>query len=177
MKKQIIIAIAVFTIFLHMESCDKLFSEDKLTLQRVDYYGNELRIDGYFYNTVQNYEEEFLNIHFLYSNGIVRYGGGGFSSFEDVEDAIINSRIVDGRSRTDWGVFQVSSNVIKFERWYPPSGGGAPAYVREGTIINDKSFHITLSYRSNGTERREKDEVYHFRQFSPKPDSTNVFIK
>ena len=61
--------------------------------------------------------------------------------------------------------------------WYSPSGGGTPAYVREGKILNDTTFHITTSYRSNGSERHEKDEVYHFRQFYPKPDSTNNFIK
>lgn len=158
-------------------SCDKLLKNDELSLKRIPYFGNELRIDGYYYRKINNDNEEFLNLYFFYSNGIVRYGGGGYLSYEEVEDRIINHRLVDGRSRTDWGVFHITDNTIQFEMWYPSSGGGAPTYVREGAIMNDTTFHITMSYRSNGKEKREKDEIYHFRQFGLKPDSTNVFIK
>jgi hypothetical protein len=73
-------------------------------------------------------------------------------------------------------VFIIEDNVIKFERWYP-SERPYNAFVREGVILKDTTFHITKSYRSNGTEKREKDEIYHFRKFSPKPDSTNVYVK
>jgi hypothetical protein len=75
-----------------------------------------------------------------------------------------------------WGVFNIKDNIIKFERWYPGQGA-KKAYVREGIILNDTTFHITKSYRSNGSELKDADEVYHFRKFSPKPDSTNVFVK
>ena len=145
--------------------------DDELSLSRVPYTGNELRIDGYYYNNIGS-----LNVHFFYRNGIVRYGGGGYKDFEEFEKCVRNSNI-PGNSITDWGVFLINSSDIKFERWYSSSGGGAPAYIREGKILNDTSFHITVSYRSNGSERREIDELYHFREFSPKPDSTNNFIK
>ena len=64
-----------------------------------------------------------------------------------------------------------------FEKWYPNSPGQPKVYIREGKILNDTTFHITASYRPDGSERREKDEIYHFKQFSPKPDSTNNFVK
>ena len=73
-------------------------------------------------------------------------------------------------------MFLIEDNNIKFDRWYP-SERPYQAFVREGVILNDTTFHITKSYRSNGnTEARVRDEIYHFRKFSPKPDSTNRFI-
>ena len=45
------------------------------------------------------------------------------------------------------GVFIINGQSIKFEKWYPSSGGGLPAYVREGDIINDTTFVISVSYR------------------------------
>ena len=78
-----------------------------------------------------------------------------------------------------WGVFNIKNNQILYERWCP-SEPPYRTYVREGNIINDTTFVITKLYRMvNGkkTEESELNEVYHFKQFSPKPDSTNKFIK
>jgi hypothetical protein len=176
MMKRFSLKVVSLALILNFMGCNKLFPPDKLSLQRIPYSGKELRIDGYYYRKLYNYNEELLNIHFFYSTGIVRYGGGGSTSFEEVEERILNNQIVPGTSRTDWGVFHVKENTIKFEMWYPSSGGGAPVYVREGMILNDTTFHIIVSYRSNGKERNTEDEMYHFRKFSPKPDSTNNFI-
>ena len=163
--------IIIFGLLLLLYSCNSC-KDEELTLRGGSFTGDELRIDGYYYRKIPD-----LEIYFFYSNGIVRYGGGGYTSFEEVEERILNHQLVNENSRTTWGVFQVNNNTIKFERWYPSSGGVAPVYVREGTILNDTTFHITSSYRSDGSERREKNEMYHFHQFSLKPDSTNNFIK
>jgi hypothetical protein len=66
------------------------------------------------------------------------------------------------------------TDTIRFERWYP---GDIPyrTTISEGKIINDSTFIITRSYK--GKHERERNEVYKFRAFSPKPDSTNRFIK
>jgi hypothetical protein len=51
--------------------------------------------------------------------------------------------------------------------------------VRAGQILNDTTFVIAESYRMNEgkkTEVKERNETYHFKQFNPKPDSTNRFI-
>jgi hypothetical protein len=170
---KIISMMFIIILFVVSNSCDKLFPDDKLSLHQTPYTGSELRIDGYYYNYFEGWR---INTHFFYANGIIRYGGGGSSSFQEFEERIKNSTILPGDTKTEWGVFIVNNDIIKFEKWYPSSGGGAPAYVREGRILNDTTFHITISYRSNGSERRIKDEIYHFKQYSPKPDSTNEFI-
>ena len=52
-----------------------------------------------------------------------------------------------------------------------------PVYLDKGEIQNDSTFLITKSIRSKTGEEKELNEIYHFKQFSPKPDSTNVFVK
>lgn len=76
-----------------------------------------------------------------------------------------------------WGIFNIKNDSIVFERWYPSSGGPFPAYLRSGKILNDTTFVITKSFRSKiGNEEQQLNETYHFRKFSPKPDSTNIFV-
>jgi hypothetical protein len=60
------------------------------------------------------------------------------------------------------------------------SGGQRLVYTNIGVILNDTTFQLTESYRLKKGEKTEYqilDEIYHFRQYSPKPDSTNDFIK
>ena len=55
---------------------------------------------------------------------------------------------------------------------------GMPAYLKTGDIINDTTFVITEVERSkDGSERRTINEMYHYKHYSPKPDSTNNFVK
>ena len=57
---------------LSSSSCDRKMDEsldDKLSLERIDYNGKELRIDGYYF---QNYvSDDYIHIFFLYQNGII----------------------------------------------------------------------------------------------------------
>jgi hypothetical protein len=54
---------------------------------------------------------------------------------------------------------------------------GWQVYVKEGFILNDTTLQITRMYRVDGSDEHILNYTYHFRQFSPKPDSTNNFIK
>lgn len=44
-------------------------NDDKLTLQRTNYTGNELRINGYYYNVLNG---SFYDLKFFYKNGVVK---------------------------------------------------------------------------------------------------------
>ena len=170
--KQIIKLIGIIGLLLFLYGC----KDDELTLQRVPYYGNELRIDGYYYHEYG--EPARKNIYFLYRNGIILYGTTPLTSeIEQTENMYQTGKYYElvKNDKTSWGVFLINGNTLKFEKWY--SGEEAWAYISEGEILNDTTFHITVSYRSNTTERREGNEIYHFRQFNSKPDSTNNFIK
>ena len=65
-----------------------------------------------------------------------------------------------------YGLFLIKDSIIKIEKW--TVGHNCYPYLREGKILNDTTFYLM---------HREKKEVYHFKQFSTKPDSTNRFIK
>ncbi|MBC8053489.1 MAG: hypothetical protein H7Y13_10540 [Sphingobacteriaceae bacterium] len=160
-------------------SCKKniIGDDDKLSVSRTPYASNELRTDGYYY---LNINSSYSSILFFYKNGIVLSAGGIFSK-ETEMDSYINKEFLQTQSyknsKISWGVFKISSNNnIVFERWYPSSGGPLKSYIRSGVIIDNTTFTITKSIRSNGEEGRDINETYHFKQFSPKPDSTNTFV-
>jgi len=152
--------------------------DDLLSLTLTPYNGNQLRIDGYYYQIGYDGKTIF-SPYFFYKNGILISPEGMGNSLEEM-DSYIKKYYLDCQSykkdKLDWGVFIVEGNIIKFGRWYP-SERPLKAFIREGVILNDTTFQITKSYRSDSTEQRGKDEMYYFRSFSPKPDSTNVYIK
>ena len=176
MKTNIIIGLLTMTLF---SSCYKSIfggKDDILSLPKQPYTGNELRTDGYYYMTFK----DGIFVRFLYRNGIMLDSGGlKKTDIPYYEERIINGEFYDHvkNVKFGWGVFVIQGNNIKYERWYP-SAPPYKVYVREGAIINDTTFIITKLYRMvNGeiTEESDLNEIYHFKAFSPKPDSTNNF--
>lgn len=156
--------------------CNKIIEDDELSLQRRNYTGNELRTDGYYYYYHNDgVNPERIVVFFLNRNGIIKTCGSP-ASIQDFESR--TNPCPSNSFKIGWGVFIVEKDIIKYEMW---RGARAlepcPVIMHEGKILNDTSFHITSSYRSNGSERYTENNIYHFRQFSPKPDSTNSFIK
>jgi hypothetical protein len=149
--------------------CKKPYEE--LSLQRIDYTGNELRIDGYYYY----FYEDRIVVCFIYCNGIIKLCGSP-PSIQDFENR--DNPCSGSSSKIGWGVFIVEKDNIKYEVWRgSPGFETLPTEISEGRILNDTTFHITLSYRQDGSERHERNDLYHFRHFYPKPDSTNSFIQ
>ena len=160
-------------------SCDKeVLADEALTLKKIPYSSNQLRINGYYF---QEKDDNIFTIYFFYDDGTILYGGGSFplNEIEDYESQFKSPEWISSvkASKIRWGVFQITDNKISFEKWYPSSGGPAPVYIRSGEILNDTTFLITKSIRSKTGEAKDLNEVYHFKEFSPKPDSTNNFVK
>ena len=156
-------------------ACQKIFPpDDSFSLQRTDFEGSNLRIDGYFYRLWGPIEDERMSIIFFYENGVLLRLSGLPKSELVTQDFTCDKWIQRFRGhRGNWGLFVVDGDVIKFERWVagPPRG----TFIWEGVILNDTTFLITKSYSSDKSELRERNELWHFRA-SPKPDSTNIFI-
>lgn len=145
--------------------------DDILSLERRDYHGNELRTDGYYYTKKDSYEGIIYSKYALYRNGVIRYIDG--SKF-------IQPSFGSNKYKYDWGVFKIENGKILFECWQPGNGGALKSYVNSGEILNDTTFVIKEIYRMHKgqkTDARGKNEVYHFVAYSPKPDSTNNFVK
>jgi hypothetical protein len=174
-----IIYILLISVFL--VSCKKDRHDEELNLQQIPYSGNELRIDGFYYQTIESTNS--TKVFFLYSNGIIlggfNYPGSNWEStlIEDVISGEYHNTSV--RYKSSWGLYQIQDSTIIFEKWYSASPGWHEAFAREGTILNDTTFLIERAFKfENGgrTNVREREELFRFREFSPKPSSANPFI-
>jgi len=156
--------------------------DDKLTLERVDYLGSELRIDGYYYEYIYvngNPNPTGITPFFLYRNGIIfGYVGVSIDRIDKLEESFRNGEYVNNAKKYQWGVFQINGTQIRYEKWVPVEGP-LLACTYEGVILNDTTFVINKYYRALDAGKKVPSEIYwefHFKQFSPKPDSTNRFI-
>jgi len=167
-------------LMLSSSSCDRERDEsldDKLTLEKIDYNGNELRIDGYYY--MKDPKRPQISVLILYQNGIILYGSAfDIDNTIEMEEQYKDGSIHAAKYKYNWGVFQINDNQIKYERWVP-SNGPFSAFTYEGIILNDTTFVINKYFRAKDADKKAPSEVlreYHFKQFFHKPDSTNRFI-
>lgn len=186
MKMKILILIGLSSILFCACACSfindtLLGADDELSISKKTYLGKELRTDGYY---LKETNDKYSNAYFFYKNGVVLSGNAIKNTSEKIKEK--EEEYTDGtyysyvkKDKINWGLFEIEGSIIRFERWYPGSGGPLSAYIREGTILNDTIFKITQSYRMQNekkTEIRSKDELYYFKALNPKPDSTNVFV-
>lgn len=175
MKTRNVVRLLVLILLLSGCDLEPPWGHDDLTFEQEPYLGSEIRTDGYWYDSFVTPDgDTSYTAHFFYRNGVVRYGSAG-PELDDIEADVIR-QIQDGYDapRFRWGLFDVTRNRIEFERWYPAEY--VSAFIRSGQILSDTTFVITESRRSGGGEVRQINERYHFRAFSPKPDSTSRYI-
>ena len=169
------------TLLLTLSSCYEIFmgKDDTLTMSKTSYTGNQLKIDGYYYLKDSASYQRFSLAMFFYRNGITRDVGGASESLEKY-DAYISSINESFKEVGKWtvGVFLIQDKNIKIERWELTQP--YKAYTYTGTIINDTTFHITERYRllkGKKTELAVENLIYYYHRFSPKLDSTNLYVK
>jgi len=180
MKKSTIILLTfLVTIFAcKKESKEEIEArDDKLTLQRTNYTGNELRIDGYYYSV---WSGGFYDMRIFYGNGIVKNIGSptNGTTLPEADNYISAMRAEIISKKHGWGVFIINGGNIILEEWRQDNTK-LIAFTREGTILNDTTFKFIQGYRLVGgvkTEVSALDETFYFRQYIPKPDSTNQYI-
>ena len=158
--------------------CTQCFLEKDDVLPNVmSYAGNQLKMDGYYYQVTEWEEGLFIfNVHVFYRSGILLDVGGSNHFIEETDRRLMKDYVQDNwhkKNKYKWGVFFIDDNTIQINTLsqdYPHR-----LFVQEGVILNDTTFKITTF--SSGGKVKERDEIYYFREFSPKPDSTNVYIK
>jgi hypothetical protein len=166
-------------LLLTMSNCKKDDSmKDSLSIIKTDYLGNDLRIDGYYYQLL---EGNIYGITFFYRNGVVLRCGGSKKDFQDAEEFITTNFINNDSFKNikgGWGLYIIENSKLTFEYWFL-SHTPFTSQTRIGTIVNDSVFVINEHYlMKDGKKAKfyEINEPYYFREFSPKPDSTNIFI-
>ncbi len=176
------ISVVIVLILTVLSSCALIglqgFWDDELSINKQANKEKYLKINGCYYQKVN---DKYQSLYFLYEDGTLLSDGGNFSYQElNKHEATFDDSIwMEGRYKTkyNWGVYKIEGTKIAFERWYPSSGGPLCVYSRIGTILNDTSFIISKVMRVDGTEESATNEIYYFKQYSHKPDSTNVFIE
>jgi len=167
----------LFIILCHSQvSCvDWIISED-LTLAVEPYDGTELRMNGYYYYMQNN---RIMDTYIFYKNGILIHGN--YSENNDgnsicyMDSLFLSPRFLEGMNKYNYGAFHITKDSIVIEKWMVLSG---PHYVLlvSGNILNDTTFVINRNENSYTGNVFQMEKLFHFHAFSPKPDSTNVFI-
>lgn len=149
---------------------------EELLLNKTPYLGN-IETKGCFFREI---EEEFYEVFFIYNDGV--FLSGGVMRLNDIEnnlDDAVNSFVELGyfkNTQYGWGVWKEEGDQIIIEKWLSGSGGPYPVGRYVGDIINDTTINIAFTYQLP-PEGDEEKQIFKFREFSPKPDSTNTFIK
>lgn len=89
-----------------------------------------------------------------------------------LNDALI-SRLMN--TPTHIGVFQINTESINFEIW--EAGRNITTFSHFGKILNDTTFLLEKRINNIINKTFTENLTYRFKQFSPKPNSTNNFIK
>ena len=164
-------------ILLISASCEKELH--KLSIAKTPYTGNELRIDGYYYSNQTTAND--IGLAVFYRDGVcihtfVPIEGQNILDF--IENEILLNEVLISRfwtTPTSIGVFQINAESIEFETW--EAGRDVITFSNFGEIINDTPFLITKQVNNDSGTSYSENLLYRFKQFSPKPDSTNTFIK
>jgi len=166
MKTKLILAL--FIPFFY--SCIETLPDEELTMIRTPYNGKEIRLDGYYSGlNYQSGNTTYIQYMFFYSNGIMYTSFGYDSNIKDI-DKIVSLMDKDRNIKRHWAIFQVKKDTITIQGWrlrdYVYQNY---AYNYRYKIIND----TTLFYENSlGVTTK-----FYFKKYSPKLDSTNVFIK
>lgn len=137
-----------------------------------------LKTNGYYIGNSNG----VFHIQVLYNDGVIRSLGSLKSDKDSAVHRYINEAYIypqpnksSNKSPVGWGVFRISNQNIEYDMWQPRAD--APVYRRKGTVLNDSTFIIDSYSKLDGKDSNKLNITYHFRQFNPKPDSTNKFIE
>jgi hypothetical protein len=169
-----------FLIILHfLLGCNNY---SKLVTTRKPINNTVLKLNGYYSVKEKGESLGLISIYFLYENGIILYAGSyKNSNLIDIESKIKTNYVQNNNKVAknyiiDWGVFNIHNQMITIEKWEPTQGKRRSS-IRKGVIIDDKSFRINYFFSPFVNKEYQTGDTYFFHQFSPKPDSTNNFIK
>lgn len=135
---------------------------------------DKLRLDGYYY-AYDNISTN-INVHVLYRDGVVLFCSTG-KNFAFFEEKFKTGKFGKSINISSWGMYLIEDDSITTSCISKvPGYFNYMTYISKGIILNDTTFKMIRSNRSDG-EVFERKEVFHFKQFDFKPDSTNNFIK
>jgi len=154
-------------IILFSHSCKKV----KFTIDKTPYWGDELRLNGYYYNN----DDSYTDIICLYRDGALLHCQiDKKRDVKEMDKEFINFQTDNQfKYRIDWGCFFIEQIGINYEYHYS-TGCFYKISQSKGTINNDSTFIITHFKMRNTDKKFEKTSTkYLFREFLHKPDSSH----
>lgn len=167
--------ILILQMLLLLTGCKDLFrKDDELSFVRTPNTSNKIRLDGYYYK-YSDLNRVVISIY--YQNGVV-YSNSKFSDLNSFETKVNDGNGITSESiKIQWELYLIKEDSIFTNGLAILSGA---LYFSEmfskGIILNDTTILFKETKFSNGNIDSYNDTL-HFKQFNPKPDSTNVFIK
>jgi hypothetical protein len=167
-------------LLIFVQSCSKIFKckDDELTIPRTENNTNKLKLDGYYYN-IYSFDTSSAEVYLLYQNGI--FFNAVSKDLADIKNNTIDLYLPDlaYQYKGFWGTYKIDSNNIEIEYWLPQANHCVKLSYNKGEILNDTTFKITYvrtSYRGEVGYEKNVNDIFYFKQYSPKPDSTISFI-
>lgn len=166
--------IVILLVMSFLSSCKNPFADDEeLSFERTLNTSSKIRLDGYYFS----YEKpKGLYVHVYYQNGVVYFTGGG-DSFDYFESEFKKRDATYETIKSQWGLYVIKDDSIFTNGLALRSGMyHYTETFSNGVLLNDTTIIFLSTKHSNGDVQNRSDTL-HFKQFSSKPDSTNVFIK
>lgn len=146
--------------------------KEKLSFEKTGFSGLQLRLGGY-------YIRDSHWVLFFYRNGIVIDSRIESTNQIEFQNELINGTFYSkiSNDKSNWGLFKVSNNEIELEVLNALSQVSCKVpTIYQGKILDDSTIFFLKIKHSNGELIEYRNDTFHFKQFSPKPDSTNSFI-
>ena len=172
-KKTILVVFCILSLV--MIGCSKIVAD--LGMQRKPYLGTDLKIDGYYYSDSPIWDKT-IAVTIFYRDGvsILVFIYAEQDIFQSIEKKFLYNQDVLSKIRNEpygVGVFTINNKSLEMENFV--GRGFKHTYHTYGEIINDSTFIVRKFVGFNGGEEYWNAK-FRFKKFSPKPDSTSVYI-
>lgn len=140
-------------------------------MQRQDNKGDKFRIDGYYFSSGEARDTSKINsVILFYRNGVFKHHKSYNQpvSSHVAEEELVGEARVPRPFLEGFGYYVVRRNSITIEYWGYASHFPVSTLLVEGRALNDSTLDVEIF------ERNQK-QLWHFKQLSPKPDSTTIF--
>ena len=172
-KKAILVVFCILSLV--MIGCSKIVAD--LGMQRKPYSGTDLKIDGYYYS--EPIWDKTIAVSIFYQNGvsILTFFSVGKDTLQSIKEKLFHNEeflSTMGSEPHSIGVFTINNKSLEMENFV--GRGFKHTYRTYGEIINDSTFIVRKFVGFNGGEEYWNAK-FRFKKFSPKPDSTSVYIR
>lgn len=166
-------------LLLSLSSCE--IELEDMYLTRSDYDSDILRIDGYYYTKEPESNRVALR-YFFYRNGVCYDNSSPyFDSFIELEEYLKSLKNAHQKYALGWGIFHITDSTILTEEYFRSSLEKKLTAIFSGRILNDTTFTLLERYKLDGNgdqyNTHKFNLTFHFRQYSTKRDSVNIYIK